>query len=163
MSADWRAQLAPALAPAAPGWWPPAPGWWTLAVLGVVGLGYLIRAWRHPTRIRRRAALRELRAIRAAVTDPLLAARALESLLRRFAIAQFGRDRMAALTGARWLGFVAEVSGGRLAPREATRLLESAFGDRVPDDGPATRAHWIGAAEAFIRRAARGRPPELPQ
>jgi len=134
-----------------------------LAVLMACGGWYLIRAWRHPTRVRRRAALRELQAIRATVTDPLLAARALESLLRRFAMAQFGRARMASLTGARWLAFVADVSGGRLAPREATRLLESAFGDRVPDDRQASREHWIVAAEAFIRRAARGRPPDLPR
>jgi hypothetical protein len=159
MSADWRAELAPAQAPAAPGWWPPAPGWWALALLLVLLLAVGLRVWRDPVRVRRRAALRELARIRARDEGPVSTARALENLLRRYALAQFGRERVAGLGGRRWLEFAHTVSGGRLATEVAESLLASAFGEVVPDDPHAARTAWLEAAEVFLRRAALPRAP----
>jgi hypothetical protein len=158
MSPTWWAQLAPDQAPAPPGWWPPAPGWWGVALLLAVAV-VLARAAMHPSRRRRRAALRELRAVRARVHDPLASARSVESILRRFALAQFGRERVARLTGKPWLEFLADHSGGRLSPSLGAQLMASAFGNAAPEDAADVRKSWLGAAEAFVKRAARSRSP----
>ncbi len=59
--------------------------------------------------------MRELRAIRAEEIDVASSARAIESLLRRFAVAVFGTARVARLTGDAWLEFVAAQGGTALA------------------------------------------------
>lgn len=154
MTATWTAQLAPAHAPAPPGWWPPAPGWWLLAALLLVSLAVAVRWWRDPYRRSRRAALRELRAIRAQDGDISASARAIESLLRRFAIAVFGGARVARLTGDAWLRFVAAEGGAPLGGEAGRSLLAAAFGNVASND----RECWIAAADAFVRRA-RQAPP----
>ena len=152
MTANWIAQLAPAHAPPPPGWWPPAPGWWVLAALLLAGVATGAWWWRDPYRRSRRAALRELRAIRAAEPDLVGSARAIESLLRRFAIAVFGSAQVARLTGDAWLAFVAERGGETLAGDSGRSLLATAFGGRASGD----RDCWIAGADAFVRRASRG-------
>jgi hypothetical protein len=113
-----------------------------------------LRLWRDPVRGRRRAALRELALIRSRDDGPVSTARALENLLRRYALAQFGRERVAGLGGRRWLDFAHAVSGGRLSAEVGRSLLASAFGEVVPEDPRAARAAWFAAAEGFLRRAA---------
>jgi hypothetical protein len=149
MTLNWLSQLAPAHAPPPPGWWPPAPGWWLLALvlLGAIAAG--MHRWRDPYRRSRRAALRELRAIRIADADVVASARAIESLLRRFAIAVFGRARVARLTGTAWLEFVAASGGAPLAGEAGRSLLATAFGGVATDD----RERWIAGADAFVRGA----------
>jgi len=154
MTATWTAQLAPAHAPPPPGWWPPAPGWWIVAVLLLVAAVVAVRWWRDPYRRSRRAALRELRIIRAEESDVIASARAIESLLRRFAIAVFGGPRVARLTGAAWLRFVAAEGGAPLGGDAGRSLLAAAFGGVESND----RECWIAAADAFVRRA-RQTPP----
>lgn len=151
MTPNWLAQLAPAHAPAPPGWWPAAPGWWLLAALlgGAAAVG--VWWWRDPYRRSRRAALRELRAIRAAEWDSVAGARAIESLLRRFALAVFGSARVARLTGDAWLAFVAAQGGTSLAGEAGRSMLATAFGGRGSDE----RECWISGADAFVRRARR--------
>jgi Domain of unknown function (DUF4381) len=151
MTPDWRAQLAPAHAPPPAGWWPPAPGWWVLAVLLVAAAVIGAWAWRDPYRRSRRAALRELRAIRAAHADLAASAQAIESLLRRFAIAVFGSRQVARLTGEAWLAFVAERGGTSFAGDTGRSLLASAFGAEASGD----RDSWIAGADAFVRQARR--------
>lgn len=153
MTPNWTAQLAPAHAPPPPGWWPPAPGWWVLAALLLAAAAVAVWWWRDPYRRSRRAALRELRAIRAADSDPISSARAIESLLRRFALAVFGSAQVARLTGDAWLAFVAARGGDPLAGESGRSLLATAFGGHVSDE----RECWISAADAFVRRA---RPEE---
>ena len=114
MTPGWLSQLAPAHAPPPPGWWPPAPGWWLLAVLLLAATASAIWWWRDPYRRSRRVALRELRVIRAGDGDVVASARAIESLLRRFALAVFGSARVARLTGDAWLAFVAAQGGTAL-------------------------------------------------
>jgi hypothetical protein len=149
MTPSWQSQLAPAHPPPPPGWWPPAPGWWLLAVLLLAAAAAAVWWWRDPYRRSRRAALRELRAIRAEVSDLVASARAIESLLRRFAIAVFGPVRVARLTGDAWLAFVAAQGGSQLAGDAGRSLLATAFGGTASDD----RDRWIAGADAFVRQA----------
>lgn len=151
MTPDWISRLAPAHAPAPPGVWPPAPGWWMLAALVLAGAAAAVWWWRDPHRRSRRAALRELRAIRTGEPDPVSSARAIESLLRRFAVAVFGSVQVARLTGEEWLAFVAAQGGAPLAGEAGRSLLSTAFGGRARDD----RDSWIAGADAFVRRARR--------
>ncbi len=95
--------------PAPVGWWPPAPGWWLLAFITLTGLGmtgYLL--WRYYWHHRyRRAALRELRALRnAAGFGERRWLIALAALVRRVAIESCGRGRIAELSGESWLRFL---------------------------------------------------------
>ncbi len=155
MSADWLSQLAPAHAPSAPGWWPPAPGWWGAALLGALLIPALLitaRWWRQPRRRFRRAALRELQLIRASAVDGPAAARAIENLLRRYAVALYGRDIAARLTGAAWLEFASAAGAEQLSGEAGRSLLATAFGGA----GPVDREGWLSAAAEFIRRAAEG-------
>jgi hypothetical protein len=149
MTPAWISQLAPAHEPPPPGWWPPAPGWWALAVLLLAAAAVAVWWWRDPYRRSRRAALRELRAIRTQEFDAVASARAVESLLRRFAIAVFGGARVARLTGDAWLEFVATEGGAPLAGDSGRSLLAAAFGGVASDD----RERWLAAADAFVRRA----------
>ncbi|MDE2051331.1 MAG: DUF4381 domain-containing protein [Gammaproteobacteria bacterium] len=149
MTPDWTSQLAAAHAPPPPGWWPPAPGWWLLSALLLAASAVALWAWLDPYRRSRRAALRELRAIRAAQTDPVASARAIESLLRRFAIAVFGSASVARLTGDAWLAFVAAEGGTPLAGEAGRSLLSTAFGGRASGE----RECWLAGADAFVRRA----------
>jgi len=151
MTPDWLSQLAPAHAPPPPGWWPPAPGWWVLAVLLLAAAAAAIVWWRDPYRRSRRAALRELRVIRAEEPDLVASARAIESLLRRFAIAVFGTARVARLTGDAWLAFVAAQGGSLLSGEAGRSLLATAFGGGSSGD----RECWIAGADEFVRRARR--------
>lgn len=149
MSPDWLTQLAPAHAPPAPGWWPPAPGWWISVALALLAAGAVAAWWWHdPHRPSRRAALRELRRIREEHADPCTSARAIESVLRRYAMAAFGGERVARLTGKAWLEFVA-AEGGMLPAEAGRSLLAAAFGAGARDE----RESWLAGADAFVRRA----------
>ena len=103
--------------------------------------------WRDPYWKSRRAALRELRTIRAADSDVVASAQAIESLLRRFAIAVFGGARVARLTGDAWLAFVVAEGGAPLAGETGRSLLAAAFGGVASDN----RERWITAADTFVR------------
>jgi len=151
MTPDWTSRLAPAHAPPPPGWWPPAPGWWLVAVLLLGVVAAAVWWWRDPYRRSRRAALRELRAIRSEDIDVVSSARAIESLLRRFAVAVFGAAQVARLTGDAWLEFVAAQGGTVLAGEAGRSLLSTAFGGGGSDD----RECWMAGADAFVRRARR--------
>jgi hypothetical protein len=156
MTPSWLSQLAPAHPPPPPGWWPPAPGWWLLAVLLLAAAAAVVWWWRDPYRRSRRAALRELRAIRAEEDSDIVAsARAIESLLRRFAVAVFGAARVARLTGDAWLAFVAAQGGTELAGNAGRSLLATAFGGGPSDD----LERWIAGADAFVRHAQRNTQP----
>ncbi len=157
MSNDWLAKLAPEHAPAAPGWWPLAPGWWALVILIVVLLGIGIYWWRRPAARRRRFARNELRRLRERGLEPVDAARAIQNLLRRYALAVFGRDATARLSGEAWLEFVVHSGGEAFVGRTGRALLAVAFGDASSAASEADREGWFDAADQFLRRA-RPRP-----
>lgn len=158
MGSNWLSQLAPPHAPPPPGWWPPAPGWCLLA--GIVVALLVAAAWLRlrPQALRRRRALRELRRIRmqlagvgdaAAAVDLADSARAIESLLRRYALVVFDRAEVARLSGQAWLSFLQQHGAAALSEEAGQSLLRAAFGGAVRDH----RQAWLAGAEAFLRRA----------
>ena len=93
-------------------WWPLAPGWWIsalLILLTFVALFLLIRhfilyppgSWRWEARV----ALRELWRQRNLQPQKESAAQ-LSELLRRIAIARFGREKTASISGDEWLAWL---------------------------------------------------------
>ncbi len=153
MNANWLAQLAPERAPPAPGWWPPAPGWWALSAATLLIVAACLLWWRNPRRRLRRKALGELQRIYASETDVALTARAIQNLLRRYALAVFGRDGVARLHGNAWLRFVAVRGGDRMNGAIGQSLLRASFGGTLSEDRYQDREAWFAAAEKFLRRA----------
>ena len=154
MNADWIGQLAPERAPAPPPWWPPAVGWWLVAALILVLLGASI-AWvkyskRGPRRRVQAAALAELARIR--LLDEASQPRAIQRLMRRYALTVFGAGAVASLNGEDWLRFVETHGGEAFAGTSGRRFLAAAYGK------DAVQLEWFRAAEAFIRHARLGRP-----
>ncbi len=165
MKPDWLAELAPEHAPAAPGWWPPAPGWWLLALILLIILVGAWNRWRNPSLRLRRRALKELAAIRARGSGSLETAQALQNLLRRYALALFGREAVAGLSGPAWLGFLAARGGDAFGGAIGQSMLKAAYGaGGEPGAGGESatldaRAGWFTEAEKFVRRAV---PPKRP-
>lgn len=151
MNSDWLQQLAPGHAPSSPGWWPPAPGWWGVALLCILLTAGLVWWARDPRRALRRTALRQLHLIRASDADGAAVARAIQNLLRRYALTVFGPEQVAKLTGESWLRFVIAHGGATLTGASGRSLLTAAFGNNVADE----RDQWSAGAAGFIRRARR--------
>jgi len=147
MTSDWLTQLAPAHAPPPPGWWPLAPGWWASLVLFMVLTAVLVYWQTRPSVRLRRSALRELKRLRETVIDDSILACELENLLRRYAVAQFGRDTVAKLSGERWIAFVVEHGGVAWSGSAGISLLRIAYGGAAM----AERAAWLTGAQVFIR------------
>ncbi|WP_114418185.1 DUF4381 domain-containing protein [Marinospirillum perlucidum] len=100
---------APLIPPYAPEQWPPQPWvWWLLG--GLLFLLLCLFWWRWYKRTRtRRYAYRELEAIHEryqASEDPQRYLYELNLLLRRIAVRNFRREKVAALTGEDWLDFL---------------------------------------------------------
>jgi hypothetical protein len=152
---DWLAQLAPEHPPTVPAWWPPAPGWWIAAIILVAAAAGAVIWWRRPRRRVRRVALRELRRIRSADVDVMHTAQLVQNLLRRYALAAFGADRVARLSGDAWLRFVAEHGAEGLGGASGQSLLAASFGARATDRQQQDRETWCAAAEQFLRQAVR--------
>lgn len=156
-------QLAPDRAPPPLGWWPLAPGWWGLMALLLLGLAlaaWLRRRARQPSVKRwQRAALRELAQLQTmsgqADIDDAHIAREVQLLLRRYAIARYGRDAVAALSGDAWLAFVVRHGGSDWAGDSGQTLLRCAYGGhtatRNQPTAPAERARWLNGARTFIK------------
>ncbi|MHB1590172.1 MAG: DUF4381 domain-containing protein [Sulfuricella sp.] len=148
MNTDGLAQLAPAHAPTPAGWWPPAPGWWALLLLLLLVVGALAYWFRRQPNRLSRAALRELKQLETHPGDDVQLASELEHLLRRYALATYGRDRVANLSGDAWLAFVSAHGGAELAGETGQSLLRAAYGSRVQTE----RARWLKGARNFLRR-----------
>ena len=144
MNSDWLRQLAPDHAPPPVGWWPPAPGWWLLATLFLLALVALY-LWSRPQPRLRRLVLRELRHLESA--DDATLAEGLEQLLRRYAIARFGRSTVAGLSGQAWVDFVVAHGGEDWAGGAGSGLLRAAYGGAVNGQ----RQAWLAGARGFVR------------
>ena len=144
---DWLAQLAPAHAPPPPGWWPLAPGWWGLLILLMILIAVWVYWQRHPVIRLRRLASRELKKLHTENLDDIALARALEHLLRRYAVARYGHDTVAGLSGERWIAFVVEHGGAAWSGDSGNKLLRLAYGGTATAD----RSAWLAGAKTFIR------------
>ena len=144
---DWLAQLAPSHAPPPPGWWPLAPGWWVLLALFVLRVVAMWLWQRHPQVRLRRAALRELAQLEKSTADDANLARQLTQLVRRYAVARYGRDAVATLSGRRWIDFVVAHGGTAWGGEVGMSLLRAAYGGSCQ---PA-REHWLAGARAFFK------------
>ncbi len=160
MTASLLEQLAPDHAPPPLGWWPLAPGWWGLMALLLMAF-VLVMWWRkrrqRPSVKRwQRVALRELAQLEATANDTTIAC-GLQQLLRRYAIARYGRDTGAALSGDGWIAFVVRHGGSDWAGDSGRALLRCAYGSAAtPHDAPASptdRERWLRGARAFVRGA----------
>jgi hypothetical protein len=157
MNTDWLAQLAPEYAPAAARWWPPAPGWWLVAAVLLTAVAFLVIRLRDPRRRLRRRALAELRRVREGESDVLQCAREVQNLLRRYALAVFGPDEVARLSGQSWLDFLASRGAEPFKGSAGRSLLAASYSGRLDDAQHADRELWLRGAEHFVRRAARQR------
>ncbi len=146
MNGDPLAGLAPAHAPPPVGWWPPAPGWWALAVLALLAAAGFVVWWRSPRRRLRRAALRELKQIRAVAQDDAKLAQALEDFTRRYALARYDRATVAALSGQRWLDFIVARGAADWKGEAGAALLRAAYGGAAEGQ----RERWLAGAQAFV-------------
>lgn len=124
------------VAPAPVPWLPPAPGWYALGLTGLLfllwGAAVLLRRWRRNAY--RRQALAEwaqLEQARAADTAAHLLLPRLAELLKRTALAAYGRGAVAALSGQSWLDFLDRRSGQPLFAETNGRLLE--LGSYAPE------------------------------
>lgn len=145
---DWLVQLAPAHAPPPIGWWPLAPGWWALLVLLIAIIaGFCVWYRRHPQRLRR-GGLRELAKLEATTVGDAALARALVHLVRRYAVARYGREAVAGLSGERWLSFAIARGATQWQGDTGTALLQAAYGG-TPQKSE--RAHWVAGARAFLK------------
>lgn len=145
---DWLAQLAPAHAPPPVGWWPLAPGWWALVVVLIaITVGFCVWHRSQPRRLRR-SGLRELAKLEATTVGDAALARALENLVRRYAVARYGRETVAGLSGSRWLEFAVAHGATQWQGDAGSALLQAAYGGT-----PRTteRARWVAGARAFLK------------
>jgi len=106
---DPLAQLKDIHLPPPVSWWPPAPGWWLagLCLLALIGGGgYLLWRFYRRGQIRRTAlaALRQL--CDTDLPEDRVLLEEVSRLLRQVAIAKYGRQEVAALTGTGWLQFL---------------------------------------------------------
>jgi hypothetical protein len=115
----------------------------------VVGAIVCVRWYRRPQRRFRRAALREFESLQSTAHDDAQLARRIEHLMRRYALAAYGRESVAGLSGDAWLAFVVQHGGAALAGDAGQRLVRAAYGGRA-DIEPGDRARWLDAARAFI-------------
>ncbi len=160
MTASLLEQLTPDRAPPPLGWWPLAPGWWGLMALLLMTL--MLMMWWRQRRLRpsvkrwQRMALRELAQLQATDNDTTLA-RGLQQLLRRYAIARYGRDTVAALSGEAWIAFVVRHGGSDWAGDSGRALLRCAYGGEAATSpaqaSPADRERWLNGARAFVKCA----------
>ncbi len=135
--------------------WPPAPGWWFafgIMILATTVVFLRIRAHR---RSLRRAALRELDTVENSyriTSDAAVLARSLSALLRRTALARFGRDRVAGLHGNEWIEFLATTTpAGAAAVASADALTRTMYARPGGESDTRQGETWIADVRAWIR------------
>jgi len=133
--------------------WPPAPGIWILCA-GCIAL-LAIAIWRAVQRYRaaafRRAAIAELDVIvnEPAPCDPAQVTR-VSAILKRVAMVDYGRARVASLSGEAWTNFIAShANAGFDAPSIRKALGEAYAAERAPS--PSELRELIGQASIWIR------------
>jgi len=154
MSADPGdlANLADLALPPPPALWPLAIGVWIIVAALAAALAIFV--WRALKRHRAdaylRAASAELdRLAGAPPGDAPDHAEAVSAVLKRAAIVAYGRERVAALTGAAWVGFLSDTG----PPGESSRAMAGLAARRAdqPGDPAAAAGQLIAGARAWLR------------
>ena len=95
--------------PTAGGWWPPAVGWWivgvTLIVLLVILIAFAARHWKKGKA--RRQVIASLKKVNVGQSSSA-AIQEMSELIKRFAISEFGREKVSGLYGSDWLEFLSQ-------------------------------------------------------
>lgn len=91
-------------------WWPPAPGWWVMAIMLLVAIGFgtFFLMQKLKKNRYRKEGIKELESVldkANAITAPLFL-QEISKIMRRVAIQSYGRDKIASLTGEKWLRFL---------------------------------------------------------
>ena len=159
------------------GWWPPAIGWWLLMALVLVGIA--LYALRYYQSRHRRAALKSLQRVRAALeqgTEPVVCLQNVSTVLRRFAMTTAARERdtesaaeqdVPGLIGQRWLAYLDSrwqrdtfVSGAGRALLAAPYARPNSIARGTALEITALCTEWLSAqpptARAVRKRASRG-------
>ena len=122
-------------------WWPPAPGWWIVGVLTLGVIAAYIWWYRNPTVRAYRVARKEfihLREQHLAAQDDVTLVKDLSVLLRRYALAVFGRPRVASLIGTSWMIFLNETGKTLGFTEGAGKVLQTVpYGGRDPVEAQA--------------------------
>ena len=140
-------------------WWPPAPGWWGLLLLfiltSILGLTLLARFRR--ARVKRDA-LRVLNRLEQALNsgaDVHKTVASISILVRRVSLSLYPREKVASLTGERWLSFLDEsinqkAEAGRFSQGAGRAIIEAPYNPAYDVDLPSLLAltrHWISTVE----------------
>jgi hypothetical protein len=153
------ARLEGIVEPAPVSWVPQTTAWWVVGFV-LLGLGFGLSIWaiRHWRSNRyRREALTELTAIesRLLAGDPS-AIVTVAVVLRRVALHITPRERVASLTGEKWLGFLNDHVRQPTFTQDAARLLiDVAYAPLVPtrdDEEDDVWTELIGGARNWVRR-----------
>ena len=129
-------------------WWPLAPGWWGLLLIVLAALVGFWFWYRRPSQRLRRSGLRELATIESTTVGDAALAQALEHLVRRYAVARYGRAAVAGLSGSRWLAFAIAHGAAQWQGPTGESMLQAAYGG-TPQTSE--RARWVAGARAFLK------------
>jgi hypothetical protein len=153
------ARLEGIVEPAPVSWAPQTIGWWFVGFV-LLGLAFGLSIWaiRHWRSNRyRREALTELTAIESRLlAGDRSAIVTVAVVLRRVALHITARERVASLTGEKWLGFLNDHVGQPAFTEDAARvLIDLAYAPLVPAKGDDEDDVWtelVGGARNWVRR-----------
>ena len=126
-------------------WWPLAPGWWVIIVLVLMAVGYLgfraVRSFRASAYRREAMGLLELAQSDAEISG----------LLKRTAMAAFGRDEVASLSGESWCDWLQDHGGREMSTEERAAVMGGIYGDSR-NQVPVLKGYaamWVREHEVF--------------
>ncbi len=129
--------------------------WLTLGLLTTaIGAGLAWLVWRMIRRRHRRAAERELQALRARFqADPpeLHALEAVPAVIKRCALGSFDRSKVASLSGERWIAFLSDTSGDPFGEAASRALITITTRGAEAVSAADASSLFLGA-RAWIRR-----------
>jgi hypothetical protein len=124
-------------------WWPLAPGWWVILFLIILLTTWvMIRWWKKwSANVYRRQALKELSQIENI--------NRISTLLKRTALAACSRERVASLSGKKWINFLNKGTSDVLFNDEMGQLLQTAAYTSEKPDG-SKKSDLMAAAKKWI-------------
>ena len=146
-------------------WWPPAPGWYAVALTLLLiacwaVISFYLRWKRNEYRRQALAKLAELEQGLAEIDNPAPILRTLPELLKRSALAAYGRESVAYLAGRDWLAWLDTTAGRPLFRGETgDLLLACAYGkaERIEQIGGEQARKLFRAAHDWLKTH---RPPQ---